>query len=166
MVKMLCAPYKGPQDPLKCLEARDTSMLTTSTFPDSADLTSVKGDASCARRKPRSIDAPCFGKSCPIAVQNRALLSVSHFGDGASAFHCEAPKGIRNQWTSQSCNGTFSAGLASAHVWKDCIDRLCFVLACLPTYLSGEDTSRWMDDAVRSGSSMPIDPLLLGLGFP
>ena len=27
MVKMLCAPYKDPQDPLKLLEALDTEMI-------------------------------------------------------------------------------------------------------------------------------------------
>ena len=57
-------------------------------------------------------------KVCSIAVQNRALLSVSHFGNGASDLHCQAPKGIQNQLTSHSCSATLSAGLASAQVWK------------------------------------------------
>ena len=105
----------GPSFPL-------ASMFSTSTFPDSVDLTSVKGDASRARRRPRSIDAPHFRKMCPIAVQNRALLPVSHFGDGASDFHCQAPEWIRNQLTSRSCSGALSAGLASAQVWKVLID--------------------------------------------
>ena len=96
-----------------------------------------------------------------IAVQNRALLNVSHFGDGASDFHCQAPKGTRNQLTSQSCNGTLSAGLASTQVRKVFVDRFFLVFACLPTCRSGEHTSRGMDDAVRSGSPMPVDPLLL-----
>ena len=52
------------------------SMFSTSTFPDSVDLTSVKGSASRARRRPRSIVAPRFGSVLAIAVQNRALLNV------------------------------------------------------------------------------------------
>ena len=82
------------------------SMFSTSTLPDS-----VKGDASRERRQSRSIDAPRFGKDCPID-------QVSHLGEGASDFHCRAPKEIRNQLTSQSCNGILSAGLTSAQVWK------------------------------------------------
>ena len=35
------------------------------------------------------------------------------------------------------------------------------VFACLPTCLLGEYTSCRMDDAVRSGSPLSVDPLLL-----
>ena len=124
------------------------SMFSISTFPDYVDLTSVKGNASRTSKRPRSIDAPCFGKVCPTAVQKRALLRVSHFGDRASDFHCQAPKGIRDQLTSQSCHNTLSASVASAQVWTDLIDWSGFSFACLPTCLSGEHTPRGMDEAV------------------
>ena len=38
MVKMLCAPYKDPQDPLKILEALDTDMIIlNANLADGAD---------------------------------------------------------------------------------------------------------------------------------
>ena len=41
MVKMLCAPYKDPQDPLKLLEALDTDMIILNgNLADGADLVS------------------------------------------------------------------------------------------------------------------------------
>ena len=41
------------------------------------------------------------------------------------------------------------------------VARFFLVFACLPTCRSGEHTSRGMDNPVRSGSPMPVDPLLL-----
>ena len=109
-----------------------TSMFRRSTFPDSLDLTSVRVVASRVRRRPRSIVAPDFGRVLAIAVQKRTLLNVSHFGVGASGDHCQAPKGIRAQLTSQSCNSTLCTRLASAQLQKDFVAQFVLCLhVCL-----------------------------------
>ena len=69
------------------------SMFSTSTFRDSVHLTSVKGDASRARRRPSSIDAPCLKKCVPLPSRTAPCSAFSFLATEPQLSIARPPKG-------------------------------------------------------------------------